>query len=66
MDVSFRAKISYKILGCRDPRYKHKYLDKGENTKTNTKVRIQKNLNALTKRYDDENDESDKQLEAWG
>ena len=21
-----------KILGCRDPRYKHDYLDKGENT----------------------------------
>ena len=20
-----------KILGCRDPRYKHEYLDKGEN-----------------------------------
>ena len=45
-----------KILGCRDPRYKHKYLNKGENT-------LQQNLNDLTEKYDDtDDDESDKHL----
>ena len=43
-----------KIHGCRDPRYKHKYLDKHENTE---------NLNALTERYESD-DKSVKHLEA--
>ena len=41
-----------KILGCRDPRYKHEYLDKYDN------------LNDLTERCEDDDDQSDRHLEA--
>ena len=35
-------------------------------TSISIKVKIQKNLNDLTERYDDDGDESDKHLEARG
>ena len=51
MIVIINTSLNSKILGCRDPRYKHEYLDNGQFEEMTEDDESDKRLEALYRRY---------------